>query len=82
MLLLLLLPSPPALLSLLPAPGANLANGWMMRPGASVIEFTPYQFETVRGSFVFSVTNGWVRLGCLSTWPGWCSTGRHRRRCR
>ena len=28
-----------------------------MRPGSSVIELTPYQFETGRGSFVFSTTN-------------------------
>lgn len=40
--------------------GANLANAWMMRPGGSVIEIIPYQFETGRGSFVFSFSNSWV----------------------
>ncbi|PSC69482.1 hypothetical protein C2E20_6958 [Micractinium conductrix] len=38
--------------------GANLANGWMLRPGASVIEILPYQFEDGRGATVFSTTNG------------------------
>lgn len=47
--------------------GANLANGWLMRPGSSVIELTPYQFETGRGSFVFSITNANVSAG----WLGW-----------
>jgi len=55
-------PQPPAHL----APGANLANGWMMRPGSSVIELIPYQFETGRGAFVFSVMNGKV---CPGTTP-------------
>jgi hypothetical protein len=32
----------------------------MLRPGASVIEVTPYQFEYGRGSFVFSVANSRV----------------------
>ena len=44
-----------------PAAGANLANGWMLRPGASVIEILPYQFEDGRGATVFSTTNGKVR---------------------
>jgi len=35
-----------------------------MRPGSSVIELTPYQFETGRGSFVFSTTNSNVSCGC------------------
>lgn len=56
------MPVPP----LPPAAGANLANGWMLRPGASVIEVTPYQFEYGRGSFVFSATNARVgRALCL-----------------
>ncbi|KAI3437750.1 hypothetical protein D9Q98_000198 [Chlorella vulgaris] len=53
--------------------GANLANSWMLRPGASVIEVTPYQFEFGRGAFVFSSTNSrdatsqllwWVAVTC------------------
>ena len=42
--------------------GANLANGWMLRPGASVIELIPYQFDTGRGAMVFSSMNAKVRL--------------------
>lgn len=42
----------------------------MLRPGASVIELIPYQFESGRGALVFSLTNNWVRGGQLP-WRGW-----------
>jgi len=32
--------------------GANLANGWLMRPGSSVVELTPYGFDSSDGSNV------------------------------
>lgn len=60
-----MLPACPPTSCPLPA-GANLANGWMARPGASIIELIPYQFETGRGAFVFSSTNAQVR--CV--WAG------------
>ena len=28
-----------------PLPAANMANGWLMRPGSSVVELTMYEFE-------------------------------------
>lgn len=45
----------------------------MMRPGASVIEITPYQFEYGRGSFVFSVMNSKVGLRELRNSRTWCA---------
>lgn len=38
----------------------------MMRPGSSVVELTPFQFETGRGSFVFSTTNSNVNACCAA----------------
>ena len=32
----------------------------MLRPGISIIEITPYQFERVRGAFVFTAMNALV----------------------
>ncbi|KAL4451870.1 hypothetical protein ABPG75_007532 [Micractinium tetrahymenae] len=50
--------------------GANLANGWMLRPGASVIELIPYQFDTGRGAMVFSTMNAKDATSQVLWWVG------------
>lgn len=43
--------------------GANLANAWLMRPGGSVLEVSPYQFGLAPGSFGLCHANAQARAG-------------------
>ena len=45
-----------------PPAGANMANSWLMRPGSSAIEISPYEFGLMPGSFGLSKANAQVGL--------------------
>lgn len=55
------LPLPLLHLRLRPPPaGANMVNSWLMRPGRSTVEITPFEFGYMGGSFGLSNRNAMV----------------------
>jgi hypothetical protein len=72
--------------------GANLANGWLMRPGASMIEVQPYGFDAhvphlqdplfnaqVPPTASSALLTSRIQTSTLLVWlPMWCRTTRHR----
>ena len=44
--------------------GANMANSYLMRPGSSTVEITPYEFGKMKGVFGPCTQNAQVCAGC------------------